>query len=266
MSGAPATKYTERDVKENENLRTLAYLYLASYQGDFAFLVDCKQRVELDMTLTTGMVKGILNCMRVDPRLPYDLPEPLLPDAEVIEMFPKKKDKKKKKNKPFECPLLLAGLFHHHKDSSIMGWKPDDDYMRHCSGLYRINRITRYMEAHPHEGVIYAVGKSPASKMLHSIDHMYTVWRPLAHEYGWTYDHYPYHNYRKASEFETVVKLGCKHPSWLKNPILLRQSDVDEYHGIVDMNYVDKESGWWKTDGKANPTKFVKCKRCFPDE
>lgn len=258
-------KYTDRDVRENEDFQVMVYKYLDKYDGEFEFLVSCKQRAALGMSLTVGMMRGVLNCMRTDPRLPFEMPDPMPQvEAEVIQMFPKqpkrkKKGKKSKRPEPWDCPLMKAGIFHHHNQQT--GWRPDGNYMKHCSGLYRINRETNDQKARIHEDVLYVAGKSPASILLHKPAWAYTRWRPPAHKYGWSSDEH----WWRSSDFELIVKLGCKHPSWLTKPILLRQSDVDEYHAAVDEGRINKETDMWKTDGKANPTHFKLCKRCFPD-
>jgi hypothetical protein len=71
-------KYTDRDVRENPDFYVTVIDYLEHYEGEFDFLVDCKMRVAMDRELTVGMVRGILNCMRHDPRV-TNLPEPLPP-------------------------------------------------------------------------------------------------------------------------------------------------------------------------------------------
>jgi hypothetical protein len=89
MTGSASHKYTDRDVRENElEMRHFVESYLERYHGEFEFLIDCKMRVAEGYTLSTGMVRGVLNCMRNDPRvkgLPAPLP-PLEDDADVIEL------------------------------------------------------------------------------------------------------------------------------------------------------------------------------------
>ncbi len=62
-------KYTDTDVRSNSySLFDLAGRYLATYQGDFAFLVSAKA-AWFDSRLTVQMVRGVLNCMLSDPNV-----------------------------------------------------------------------------------------------------------------------------------------------------------------------------------------------------
>lgn len=58
---AQDTKYTADDV--DENLYAMADLYVRNYDGDFAFLVDVKAKMDEGNTLSAGAAKGVLNCM-----------------------------------------------------------------------------------------------------------------------------------------------------------------------------------------------------------
>ena len=69
----PAYKYTDRDVRELPYLTQIAYTYLDAYQGDFEFLLDAK-RIHYQGVLATATIRGVLNCMRADPRWAGYLP------------------------------------------------------------------------------------------------------------------------------------------------------------------------------------------------
>lgn len=74
---APELRYTDRDVREDASLLPLAEDYLRGYTGDFAFLVDLRQAlVSHGRPLTVANVRGVLNCMRNDPRVCLALPSP----------------------------------------------------------------------------------------------------------------------------------------------------------------------------------------------
>lgn len=73
---APDLKYTDRDVRENPLLITLVEQYLTQYEGEFAFLRDAKIRSLAGIGLNVAMVRGVLNCMRNDTRIMFDLPTP----------------------------------------------------------------------------------------------------------------------------------------------------------------------------------------------
>lgn len=166
--------------------------------------------------------------------------------------------KKKKKARSYPCPLMEAGIYHHHKKQD--SWTREGPYMEYCPGLYRINREAVAFEAKLHPDVSCAVGKSPGTHTLHRPVVIYTVWRVYRkeHEYGWGDSFF-------GSQFELEVKTGCKYPSWLIRPILLRQSDVDEYNDSVFNETVDREQ-LWKSNGKSEPGLLKYCKRCFPEK
>lgn len=57
----PSAKYTADDV--DNDLYSLADLYVRDYEGEFDFLVDVKAKLDLGNTLSSGAAKGVLNCM-----------------------------------------------------------------------------------------------------------------------------------------------------------------------------------------------------------
>lgn len=76
----PDWKYTDRDVREGgAELVDLALGYLTRYQGEFDYLLDAKARIRDGRSLTVPQVRGVLNCMRHDTRIDYDLPDPIEP-------------------------------------------------------------------------------------------------------------------------------------------------------------------------------------------
>lgn len=90
-------KYTDRDVRENDALVEAAVEFLENYHGEFEFLIDCKMRLSAGGDLSVGMIRGVLNCMRADPRV-RNLPEPVLfldEDAKVVDMKPYRRDRVK---------------------------------------------------------------------------------------------------------------------------------------------------------------------------
>lgn len=231
-----ALKYSDRDVRENPDFESLAEEYLENYEGEFDFLVDCKMRVASGRHLSTGMVRGVLNCMRVDPRLPYDLPEPLPPEEGVV--VPMKR-KKQKREEVYDCPLTERGIYHSHKIMPRM--------MRYCSGLYRINRSGSRTKLRIHAG-LHAKAKSDPSFLIHKVasdpgEILHNAeWSVPPHEYGW-YDVW------RGPHFN--VKLGCKYPSWLRDPLLVTEEQVEEYNRDPI-----------KIKGK--PVIWKYCPRCFP--
>lgn len=76
---APDMRYTDRDVRENPSLVGMVTDYLERYQGEFQFLLDAKIRSAAGRPLGVAMVRGVLNCMRNDARLLFELPAPQFP-------------------------------------------------------------------------------------------------------------------------------------------------------------------------------------------
>lgn len=80
-------KYTESDVRADPFLLAAAVKYARSYTGDFDYLVAAADIVHLRGTLPVAIAKGVLNCMRADPRVADDLPEPLNGHSEALRKF-----------------------------------------------------------------------------------------------------------------------------------------------------------------------------------
>lgn len=69
-------KYTDRDVREDPDLVKLVSEYLHQYGGDFEFLTSAKRALAAYGALPTGIVRGVLNCMRTDPKWNVPMPTP----------------------------------------------------------------------------------------------------------------------------------------------------------------------------------------------
>jgi hypothetical protein len=201
-------KYSDRDVRENPDYERIALDYLDGYEGEFQYLIDCKMRVEMGKDLTVGMFRGILNCMRMDPRAP-ELPAPLPPDdmGEVVELRPR--TPRRQKFIPYykrpECPLFVAGLHHVHKR-----WTAEmSDTYQHCTGLYHINRVTSFdLPATVKAPFLVARG----GKMIHKTEgEGYVRWYPNEHDWGWERHLHP----------KLSAKVQCMYPRWIDQPILL---------------------------------------------
>jgi len=68
-------RYTDRHVREDVSLIDVAEGYAQAYTGDFEFMVDIRDRLRDGQRLTVTQVRGVLNCMRHDPRVGH-LPVP----------------------------------------------------------------------------------------------------------------------------------------------------------------------------------------------
>ncbi len=208
-------KYTDRDVREMPNARELVENYLEDYSGSFDFLVDCRIRLMEGDELSVGMVRGVLNCMRNDPRI-SGLPEP---SAEIIPISGRKKKNEDDwwVSKDSHCGDEESHIPHTFDIKKKKGKKTE-----WCTGTpFEINR--------EYEIAVPALVKTPyvlakyARAMIHRVSPEgphYTIWAiPLLgggsqHEYG------------PRECRETNVKLMCRYPSRLRNPILLDQNET----------------------------------------
>jgi hypothetical protein len=218
VSNAPATRYSDRDVRENTEFFDIAQRYLQSYRGSFEYLLDCQRHFTVHGSLTVAMTRGVLNCMRNDPRVAGDLPAPQFwpdePEATVTPIKGKKKKNRsswKKRENPEPCEKTESHDGHY--------WGGETDYDDWCEGVpWLINR----------EGyvVLPATVKRPfviakyAMKMIHKVadEGSHFVWNPEPHGWGWRWNDSPV----------LQVKLVCRYPSILREPRLITQPQAGE--------------------------------------
>ena len=194
-----ALRYTDRDVRENRELTAQAYRYVENYQGEFQYLVDCKMRVASGEDLTVGLVRGILNCMRVDPRV-TGLPDPIPPaEATVTHIRVRTKTCERTDFHP------------DHRDEGYY-W---------CAGVWKINReqFQRPVSLKPFLG--YVAAKSPQA-LMHKLPERgqqdsWCVWYPHPHAPGFW------------KEPDLFTRPLCVFPRVLKNPILLTHEGYREF-------------------------------------
>lgn len=113
---APELRYTDRDVREDGSLVDLAQDYLRRYTGEFAFLVDLQEAlVTRGRPLTVANVRGVLNCMRNDPRVCLTLPsprftepEPRVPRLQVVEEDIEERRPRYKVEMTWHWPVLVS--------------------------------------------------------------------------------------------------------------------------------------------------------------
>lgn len=203
-------KYTDRDVRENPDFYGAAVNYLVEYEGEFQFLIDCKMRVASGMDLTTGMVRGILNCMRVDPRV-KNLPEPIEWPEDVIPIDRERSSYRRPK-KRVRVPCTRTD-FHEHKFE-------DWETYEYCPGKYEYNREVYELPAKVHPEYIFVKGKSPTVFTVHLVTESVVQWSPHRHEGGFY-------------KVELIVRTACKYPYYLRNPILLSAQDVQNCNGLL---------------------------------
>lgn len=224
-----ALKYTDRDVRENPDFYGRVHNYLVDYSGDFQFLVDCKMRIMSGIELPVGMVRGVLNCMRIDPRV-TNLPEPLVYeecdfDADVIPMrqgYGRGPTKQKIARR--DCQIEE---YHTH---TFKDW----EYLNFCPGKYEYDRDIYDLPATIHSEYTAIKAKSPSVFRIHKVGRAMFQWFPNRHEAGF---------YREP---QPIVWTHCKFPRYLRDGILLNNQMLAEL--LND----DNEQYFW-------------CERCYYD-
>lgn len=68
-------KYTDQDVRTHPDLIEIAHQFLRRYQGDWEFLVQCKNHLEAHNHLPMPTVRAVLNAMRANPEGAMFLPQ-----------------------------------------------------------------------------------------------------------------------------------------------------------------------------------------------
>jgi hypothetical protein len=184
-------RYNDRDVRDDPRLEGLAIEYLEAYTGEFEFLIDMKMRVAADYGLTTGMVRGVLNCMRNDPRV-RDLPEPGIEEVAPLRLVKE------------GCPLI-------GREHGIHWIHLPGGGQQHCLGWHAMTRdITQTTARFP---APYLRGRS--SDLVHRSTHEGVLtWFPRN-----------FHTEGQAEVAFWEVKPVCPLPA-LKNPDLLAADDV----------------------------------------
>jgi hypothetical protein len=221
---APEHKYSDRDVRADPDLAELAYEYLDAYTGDFEPLIRAQEVLADSRLLTTSQIRVVLNCMRHDWNIADQLPHPM---AKVIEMpqrdnevvvIPKPKKFKEPSWKDRYVPCERTDLHppHAYEAKGYDQWR--------CDGLHNDREDHLFIDARIKTPYV----KAPGGKMIHLLGAgSYFHWHPyrygngfggLSREIGMSeadkslWGRYPP---------DLVVKLLCKHPSWLRKPMLL---------------------------------------------
>lgn len=210
-------KYTDRDVRENQDeLTRVVYDYLFEYQGEFQFLVDCKMRVVSEYDLTIGMIRGVLNCMRVDPRAP-SLPDPIEWGADVIPLHEPQPSRRRYNDKK-NCENTEP---HQHSQD-------DFKLIHYCPGRYAVTRNEGHFsykrDAKIHPEYLFVTAKSDSSILVHRATSAEVEWYPHIHEFGW------------ARKPDVILHTNCRYPYYLRNGLLLTPGMVQEYaaeYGLV---------------------------------
>lgn len=209
-------RFTDRDVRDHPVLADVARNYLIQYTGDFEFLLEMRRKCE---RLTVPQARGVLNCMRNDPRAMTALMEilrrlpraPELPAANGDGDFEAKVVDIKVKAHPV-CEIT------HPHESHYLGRKGM------CRGIpYEINRGPYF---HFPASVKRPFAVSKTGNLIHVVakDRHAVQWHPPLHSYGFGW-------------CELYVNLLCRYPSSLRNPQLIDKERADILHDMLKMEW-----------------------------
>lgn len=217
-------KYTNRDVREDPRLTELAVVYLQESANEFEPLVLARQELIETGALRVQTVRIILNCMRNDYKVGDQMPVPDRPTLSLV--VP---SKGKAVQKPEECGQSTPHVGHYF--------------------------VTQ------HWGNVYCYGVTNGRK--HSFERSFTpkvgyakartgalIHRP-ADEGSWIM--YWTNQYGPGfKRTEVSLKLSCKYPSRIKNPLLMNLDQAMEVAGTPVNNLKPDEL-------------ILFCQRCFPE-
>lgn len=198
--------YTDRDVREDEDLRVLAINYVNAYGGEFTPLVEAREYLREYGVLSTPIARKVLNCMRHDASVAYMLPRPKRRTAEVVVSMAGHKRKQRARPRDVLCENTAS----HHSH-----WQDNDKGT--CPGIpFPINReLTVWMKAVVNAPYIRATG----GKNIHIVsrEKTLTAWR-FGYR-GWP--NMTTHEYGQRDEVTLDVKLVCRYPSYIVRGDLL---------------------------------------------
>lgn len=207
-------KYSDRDVRENPELRNLALSYVEQYGGDFDPMVRAKRAMIRGEELNTTMIRTVLNCMRVDAQVAASLPAPEFPfvvakrlddEGRMGRVIPMQRDRRSKTGEE-HCG---SGEPHeYHSSKTDRTW---------CGGTpFPINRHGRVATR---GRIRMNFGATKSGALVHKLTRdAKFIWQPHRHEWGFV-DH----------PISVSVKTGCKNPSWLHDAHLFKEEPVHLY-------------------------------------
>lgn len=232
-------RYSDRDVRENPDLRELAIDYINKYGGSFNPLLRIKLHLARGGSvdgLNTVQIRTILNCMRHDvavaahmpaPQFPYTPPregeDPFRtyspdPEARQVIELPRQRDPRKGKQ---DCGNPDS---HEYHGLGTGTW---------CEGVpFGINRTRGTVRTQGRlKTMKFAATRSGA--LVHKLTgEARLLWRPYPHDWGFV-DH----------PVGVIVKTNCKNPSWIQDGHLFMEEPV---HLYIDEVFAKK-----------------RCQRCF---
>lgn len=194
---APEFKYTDRQVREDVDLRVWAEAYTSAYGGSFEPLLSARRELRATGRLETRTARVVLNCARYDQNFQDQMPDPKPPVLELV------KTEFRKKSLPF-----CSDPRPHDPHTSWRVGKPQN-----CRGVpFEINRVKfqTWIEIKAE----FATARTGA--VIHRATGIaWQWWNPPAHTMG------------PAERGDLIVKTVCMYPSKLCNPILFLEEPID---------------------------------------
>lgn len=213
-------KFTDEDVRTNPILVDLAERYLQGYEGDFIFLRKIRREFLGGSELTVGMVRGVLNCMRNEPRYAEMLRQlRLVPGAPALDlatvtdirtrMTPQQAAPRQRVVIDREC-WFTDGRPWSHTSHEWHSDDLDDPTSYKCPGFrFKINRVRSY-KIPLSVSDKYNFVRARTGKLVHELaGGGYVLWSPETHNVGFTYPPM------------LVYYTRCRYPSEIRNGILL---------------------------------------------
>lgn len=206
-------KYSDRDVRENPELREIALKYIHQYGGSFEPLLRVKHFLSRneDDDLTTAQIRLILNCMRHDAAVAADMPAPQFPfivekrsrDAVVIPI------QRSRRKHVGEVQCDNPEPHEYHTDRTEGSW---------CHGVpFPINRVRAAVTRGRLKTKNFAASKTGA--LVHKMTgEAKFMWRPYPHAWGFV-----------EHPVSVSVKTFCKNPSWLHDAHLFTEEPIHLY-------------------------------------
>jgi hypothetical protein len=210
-------KYTDRDLRDHPELANLACSYLASYAGDFEYLRDARQAMIEVGGLPASIVRGVLNCMRTDPRALPSLAAIAKPSAELGH-----DDVPTESN--LRSPSWIQRPSQAARSTRLAQCEWTDPHYPHtygpewrmrCKGVpFELDRPARYFRP---VSIKTPFTKALTGRLIHRVgEGSFAIWFPNRHTEG----------FREAPSLK--VKTACKYPSWIANPVLIWSLDSFE--------------------------------------
>jgi hypothetical protein len=202
---SPEHAYTDRQVREDPDLRTWAEGYVRIYGGSFEPLVNAKAELYRMDRLAVRTTRIVLNCARYDPNFADQLPEPKPPTLELV--------KDMAKVAPF-----CSDPRPHYRHSDYIPQKGRRDKLVQCPGVpWEINRYE--FDTAVNIKAEYVSARSS------SIYHRCTgvgeqVWHPPTHSAG------------PAVRGDLVIETVCKYPGRLRNAYLFFDEPTELWSGL----------------------------------